>query len=227
MSKSLDPDWGKCKSCGFLSKRTIGGGYGSFPATDYEATPDERKPTAHFFNKWHANGHHSTVDVTCFRGIADLPNEYQHEVDESAKTRAAMEVLDRDRKCNAWSPYKHGFNPMQHYEWHQEEQREKRWEDFQKWMENGRRDFEERNSCQLLALHKDLSERETKMHIAIAESQKAFVLERDKIQEPTSKLMKRLTFVGIVLASIQVIAAIAALTDDSFMSRFMVWLWRR
>ena len=41
MSENPKTDRGKCRSCGFLSKRTKGG-FGNPPATDYEATEVER-----------------------------------------------------------------------------------------------------------------------------------------------------------------------------------------
>jgi hypothetical protein len=225
MSQNPDPDRGKCKSCGFLAKRTHSG-FGHPPSADYEATPDERRLTVHFFTRWEENGRQRTVDFACFRHMANLAAEYRRD-SESDRTTAAMVAIEKERNCKGWYPYKPGFSPTRHYEWYQEERREERKEEFEKWMENGRRVAEEQHTQRMLALHTELSEREVKLHTTLAESQRQFVLEREKLQEPTSRLMKRLTFVGIALAIVQVVAAIAALTKDSFLSRFAIWLWHR
>ena len=117
-----ESDKGKCGTCGFLANRSRSG-FGSPSPTYYEITAEERRNTSSFFRHWDISGRSILTDLACFRGIADLASEYSREVDETALKTKAMLALKRDRQCEGWYPYKTGFDPMEHFSWHQEQER--------------------------------------------------------------------------------------------------------
>lgn len=199
---------GKCISCGFLAKRTLGG-FGHPPPTDYEATRPERRNTAYYFVRWE-NNMQRTVEFACFRDLADLSYQFRHEPDQVMRTTLIMNALEDDRQCTAWYPYKPGFSPARHFEWYQEEERERRREEFEKWMENGRQDFEQH-----------LSKRQEDFETALATRNETLQKQRDSAAEISERVMKRLTVAALILAGAQVLT----LTSDSFLARIVIWLW--
>lgn len=193
-----ESEQGKCKSCGFLSKRSQHG-YGSPTPTYYEITQEERRGNT-FFERWELSGRSVTTDLACFRGCADLPSEYSKAPNQSDRTAKARLVIDRDRQCAGWYPFKSGFNPMEHFLWYQEQEREK-----------DRRAFEERLSQRAEELHKSLAERDEQLQG-----------QRDEAATSTNRLMTRLTVLALLLALAQVLT----LTRDSLIAKAAVWGWR-
>jgi hypothetical protein len=193
-----ETDKGKCGTCGFLSKQSRGG-FGSPSPTYFEITVEERRNTPLFFTRWELSGRSISTDLACFRGIADLQSEYSREVDEGERKTKATLVLKRDRKCEGWYPYKTGFDPMEHFLWYQEQEREK-----------DRRAFEERLSQRAEELHKSLALRDEELQT-----------QRDQAATSTNKLMARLTMLALIFAAAQVLT----LTRDSLIAKAAVWAW--
>ena len=193
-----ESDEGKCGTCGFLAKHSRAG-FGSPSPTFYEITTEERRNTELFFTRWEIRGPSISTDLACFRGLADLRSEYSREQDTSARNAKATQALTRDRQCKGWYPYKTGFNPMDHYSWYQEQEREK-----------DRRAFEERLSQRAEELHKSLALRDEQLQT-----------QRDQAATSTNKLMTRLSYLALGLAVVQVLT----LTRDSLIAKVAVWVW--
>ncbi|MEO2088502.1 MAG: hypothetical protein ABGY75_03265, partial [Gemmataceae bacterium] len=116
-----DEDTGRCVNCGFLSRQV----YGQPRSTHVEVTPDERLP----YGVKDVGGRLRTVGrrldnslwygPCCRAGVPDPPEEYntgQQPMNDEAKQRKFLTVIESDRQCPKWCVYTPGVSPDGHLE---------------------------------------------------------------------------------------------------------------
>lgn len=126
----------------------------------------------------------------CFVNAHDLPFEVVEEIIKSSAMdagAAGQQVFFKDRRCSMWFPYQEGLPPQEHYKAHHQQTIDIMKQELEDQREQDRKQFE-------LALHQ------------ISESQEA----------QTRKVTFRLMLAAVVLAVAQVIAAILALSGQSW-----------
>jgi hypothetical protein len=139
--------------------------------------------------------------LVCFLNKADLMAESVIEEAGAVTEAGALYAIAQDRECEGFYPHKPGFSPMEHAEVYAMQR-----------LEQDRREFEER-----------LAKRDEEVHTALVKAQQAFQLERDRAQEPTTRLMKRLTWLAVALAAVQVAIG---LTPESLIVKAILNVWR-
>lgn len=197
----------KCRDCGFLAKH----GLSSRAPTPrfYEIDTEDRSRPAEFFRHT-PEGFLGSIEthLVCFLHKADLMAESVLDAavggDEAvggATEAGALYAIAQDRECEWFSPHIPGFSPMEHAEVYRMQR-----------LEQDRREFEER-----LARHDE------DVHTALVKTQQSFQLERERAQQPTTNLMKRLTWLAVGLAAVQVLIG---LTPESLIVKAIIRLWR-
>lgn len=190
----------KCVDCGFLAKHALS----SRAPTPrfYEIDKAERDSPAEFFrhtpSPWLGL---LDTELVCFMRKADFMAECDSEHGDGSRDALALLAVKRDRECDSFYVHIPGFNPMEHEEVYQMQR-----------LEQDRREFEER-----------LAQRDVDVHTALVKAQQAFQLERERAQEPTANLMKRLTWLAVALAAVQVAIG---LTPESLIVKAILKLWR-
>lgn len=129
------------------------------------------------------------VNPACFRRAFDMLGALQALVQAGKGSHGgALELISEDRRCQEWYPYTPGLSPKEHFEEKRRLELEQERQGFEQRMENERRQFE----------------------LTIFEMNK-------KLQEDTARVGYRLTVAAVIFAFAQVIAAVLALTSDSWL----------
>jgi len=169
------PEKVKCRDCGFLAKH----GLSQRAPTPrfYEVDTDDRSRPAEFFRHT-PDPHLGEIDthLVCFLRKADLMAEGVLDEATGVTEAGALYAIAQDRDCEWFYPHIPGFSPMEHAEVYRMQR-----------LDQDRREFDER-----------LAKRDEDVHTALVKAQQAFQLERERAQEPTTKLMKRLTWLATV-----------------------------
>jgi hypothetical protein len=206
---------GRCRSCGFLSKHST---YRKSPAPRfYEIEQYERQTESHELLFRYpvdvaARVLEVYVEVVCFVQAADL-NEPLREIGPvqegnwPERVRIAKEIINFDRHCPAWYPYDPGFSPREHYEVYQMQR-----------LESDRRAFETR----LFEMGQKAQENSLKVaedSRRIVHDLKEIARSNDDFVRSNERSTKRVTILVIVLAVIQTIGTVLALTGIGWMPR--------
>lgn len=208
-----DEEKGRCRSCGFLAKHSL---FARSPRPRFhEIEAGERRSANHvsIFTYPATVGTRMLnveAEVVCFVHeydlMEELPNVSRGELKDATelqRAEVAVEVIAKDRHCQAWYPYTPGFGPSEHYE----ELKMQR-------LEQDRRTFE----MQLAAMGERAQERSA----AIAEENKNLIAGLKEIAEKNDRFSRRVTALVILLAVIQTIGTLLALSSVSWVQR----LWR-
>ena len=174
---------GRCINCGFLGKRSP-----QFDEVCFHASGKDR--LSGIFSRHHTlmGGETSLTDTIpwCFVGKGDFLKELGG-IQATVFTDKVREVIERDRKCPSWYPWREFASPKEHFEESMVLAMEQRREEFEQKMENDRKAFE---------LKLDEGNRE----------------ERKR----TNRVMKWLAFAAIIFALAEVAAGLMGITDDSW-----------
>ncbi len=129
---------GRCVNCGFLSKRSP-----QFDEMCFHASKKDR--ISGVFSQHHTllGGKTSLRDTIpwCFVGKADFLKELGG-IKATVFTDKVLGVIERDRKCPSWYPWREFASPKEHFEESMMIAMEKRREKFEQQMEKDRKDFE-------------------------------------------------------------------------------------
>jgi hypothetical protein len=238
---------GKCITCGFAAKQArMPIGFKANPAW-YEIPFDERQGgKVLLLSSGTGNARSDTYDIACFRGKVDLlslvnelegqrPGAIPAGVRETYRLGDSLQVLE-ETSCDYWYPYEPGRTPQEHlsdFMWEQlekqreehEEEREKDRRAFEERMEKERREFDTRLTLQL---EKDRRQFESNLEARLEIDRRGWIEQRDNIKgiaEKTNKtLVNRLMWAAIIIGIANVIAAILAMTKDSWIVQvFKAW----
>jgi hypothetical protein len=138
--------------------------------------------------------------MACFRGRVNFTAELNRLADQGQRNQKAVALVREDRRCEAWYPYLEGFNPMDHFLWYQEQEREKE-----------RRAFEER-----------LSKRAEDLQTSLALRDEQLQTQRDQAATSTNTVITRLTVLAVILAAAQVLT----MTQESLLAKIALGIWR-
>src|SRR6185369_11828653 len=190
-----DADKGKCRSCGFLSKHACRvTGLPSPRFYEMEHAEREEPPAMRSHSPFPIGLPHVTEPM-CFLNKINLAAVMVQQGDD-----ALVAAILADQKCGGWYPYMPGLSTQEHYDKLTMQQ-----------LELDRQKFEER-----------LAKRDEEVHTALVKAEQNFQLERDRIQQPTQKLMKRLTVLAVLLGILQVAVG---LSPDSLMVKGILKIW--
>jgi len=182
---------GRCINCGFLGKRDCV----SSISVCYEATAADRlagqlteyrmEPTQH---GGMTNRALLRTYPWCFLGKAHILDELNSIGAKDHQTDKVQQIIQKDRQCGSWYPWTEFRTPKEHFEEFKMLELEQRREEFEKHMEENRKEFE-------------------------FKLQKRNEQERKR----TDKVMIGLAIAATILALAEVFAALAALTPDSML----------
>jgi hypothetical protein len=200
----------KCITCGFAAKRAR---IPIFPHANpayFEIPYDERqRDKVLFLSTGTGNSAADTYDIACFRGEKDLgslasglegqrPGGIPEQHRETMRLGDSMQVLE-ETGCDSWYRYESGRTPREHLS-------DLMWER----LEEGRREFE-----------KELSARAETVQLQLAERDEHLQARRDQEQARNTKLITRITLIGILIALAQVLT----LTKDSLLWKVIAALY--
>jgi len=129
---------GRCVNCGFLGKRS--------PEIDeacFHVSAKDR--ISGMLNQHHtlAGGETNLSTIPwCFVGKADFLKELGDIKATVIQTDKVREVIERDRGCPSWYPWREFATPKEHFDESMILAMEKRREDFEQRMEKERKEFE-------------------------------------------------------------------------------------
>ncbi len=178
---------GRCVNCGYLGKRSTKLAEKCFYA-------DQKDRSFGRFNK------HETLDggltslstiPWCSVGKADLYAELTDMGANVHQVHKVREVIEKDRKCPSWYPWREFASPKEHFEESMMLAMEKRREEFEERIERDRRRFERR----------------------MESSRRNFEL---KLSRNARNLVIWIAIAAGVLALAEVVAALLGLTPDSW-----------
>lgn len=210
-------DYGKCATCGFLSRNITIGSISEIHEIPWLARggydPIEGLKTGEVMNGLE----HPYVE--CFLHVGDILGETIKELEAAGDgnwAAAEQRVFWKDRRCPYWFGYSPGVSPKRHLERYEMQR-----------LEQDRRAFELR-----LAELTRKAEEDSRLILAdskaLAKDNKDLVAEikdiaRDMANSAraSERFGKRVTFWIILLAVVQALMAIAALTKDSWIVKLL------
>jgi F0F1-type ATP synthase assembly protein I len=181
---------GKCRTCGFCSKRvSVQDGSRSAPVYLQISSVERWERDVDLLPGMVTNAGQVLgfapvyVQLACFRGIAEL-----HEGNQA-------EELDRDRNCPYWYPYMPGFNPQRHLEDLRMQELEALRAQTEAAREHDRRAYEERSEERRQRFEEELTKRTQDL-------QTQRELSRQDFDRAMQKQNRTLLILGIILAFI-------------------------
>lgn len=207
--KYSDGNEGKCRYCGFLSKharRPEG-----LPAPRFYEMEHSERIEGNFDNHAVVFQKMADTEPMCFLEIINF-----EKINQTQGRAKLLEEINADRQCESWYPYIPGLSPKDHYEEYQMQH-----------LELERREFEARLHDMSLraqeagALIAEKNATVQQKNVEIAEASRQLVSELKDIAKHNDRFSKRMTWLVIGLALIQIIVGLMEVYDESYTDRLL------
>jgi len=222
-----ESDKGKCLTCGFLAKHSEHGNrHAPLSPKYHEIEMDDRK-RGQCFQETLGRTESFPTEPACFVWAFPLMQEVaivSHAVPD--RNKAASTVLSLERQCPDWFRYTPGLSPQEHFHRYEMQRTENARQKYEEDREKERRAFEERLEQERKAFDERLSIHAEDVVTRLAMRNEQLQIDREKEQARNTKLITRITLVGLFIAMAQVLT----LTKDSILwkliVRFYHWLFQ-
>lgn len=226
----VEPNRVKCITCGFAAKRARVPIFPNANRAYFELPLDERQPeNLPALCTGMTTAAPDLTDIACFRGKLDLrllvserlqiihpTGGFPAELNQLFREQASKDVLETDRECPYWDGYEAGRTPQEHLADYMAAELEQKRQAFELLLFELEQKAHE-DSKRILADSRQLAI-DSKQTVADIKS----IAEQMTISAAVNdKFGRRVTFWIILLAVVQALAAIIALTKDSWIIKLL------